>query len=89
MSSPVESSSTSGPGSKSDHTSTHSAFDSAQDASAFESWRSSLAQLTGLGMNEQERQLRQERLDQQKLEGDWSRCEQWKNTLMTSSESEE
>jgi hypothetical protein len=46
---------------------------STQPETAFEKWRSSLAQLTD------------ERLAQERLEGDWNQCEKWKTGLMKSS----
>jgi hypothetical protein len=70
-----------------DNSSTPGAGPSTQSDSAFERWRSSLAQLTGLGLNPREIKLREERLAQEKLEGDWNQCEKWKTGLMKSSES--
>lgn len=58
---------------------------SSQPDSAFETWRSSLAQLTGLGLNPSEVKQRDERLAQERLEGDWNQCEKWKTGLMKTS----
>jgi inner membrane protease ATP23 len=58
---------------------------STQPETAFEKWRSSLAQLTGLGLNPVEAKQRDERLAQERLEGDWNQCEKWKTGLMKSS----
>lgn len=69
-----------------ENTSTPGAGPSTQPDSAFEKWRSSLSQLTGLGLNPAEVKLRDERLAQERLEGDWNQCEKWKNGLMKSSE---
>ena len=60
---------------------------SSQPDTAFEKWRSSLAQLTGLGLNPVQAKERDERLAQERLEGDWNQCEKWKNGLMKTSES--
>ncbi|KAG7527259.1 hypothetical protein FFLO_07111 [Filobasidium floriforme] len=64
---------------------TPAAGPSTQPETAFEKWRSSLAQLTGLGLNPVEAKHRDERLAQERLEGDWNQCEKWKTGLMKSS----
>ncbi|GHJ84419.1 hypothetical protein NliqN6_0821 [Naganishia liquefaciens] len=57
------------------------------EASAFESWRSSLSQLTGLGLTPEETAARDARLKAEKEAGDWTHCEKWKNSLMNRSPS--
>lgn len=52
---------------------------------AFEQWRKSMAQFTGLGLSDSEQAERQRRLELQTLEKDWDRCEGWKKELMTTS----
>lgn len=54
---------------------------------AFERWRQSLSNMTGLGMaaSPAEGEARQVEVDRAAMERDWSRCERWKNKLMTGS----
>ena len=68
-----------------DSSTTPVAGPSTQPETAFEKWRSSLTQLTGLGLNPVEAKQRDERLAQERLEGDWNQCEKWKTGLMKSS----
>jgi inner membrane protease ATP23 len=58
---------------------------SSQPDSAFERWRSGLAQLTGLGLSPEEVKVRDQRLAHERMETDWNRCESWKNGLMKTS----
>ena len=60
---------------------------SEESPAGFERWRSSLAQFTGLGLSDNEKAARDERLAQKKLEKDWDQCEKWKRQLMERSES--
>ncbi|KAJ9120693.1 hypothetical protein QFC22_002624 [Naganishia vaughanmartiniae] len=53
--------------------------------SAFESWRTSLSQLTGLGLTPDEKLARDARIAAEREAGDWTQCEKWKNSLMTRS----
>lgn len=66
-------------------TPTASATSDPREASAFESWRSSLSQLTGLGLTPEEAVAREARLKAEREAGDWTHCEKWKNSLMTRS----
>lgn len=52
---------------------------------AFERWRASLSEFTGLGLNEEEKADRERRKEEGNLERDWDRCEKWKSDLMTRS----
>ncbi|CAK9784173.1 unnamed protein product [Cutaneotrichosporon oleaginosum] len=51
----------------------------------FESWRRSLAHLTGLGLSDDERLLRDKEEERRRLEKDWDKCERWKKEMMTRS----
>lgn len=53
---------------------------------AFERWRKSLADFTGMGLTAEERADRDARAEQGKLAKDWDRCEKMKQDLMVSSE---
>lgn len=66
-------------------TASTSSTTSPADLSAFESWRSSLAQMTGLGLTADEQAARAERLDRDRLDADWKKCEKWKANLMRTS----
>ncbi|KAL1406323.1 Mitochondrial inner membrane protease atp23 [Vanrija albida] len=52
---------------------------------AFDKWRKSLAEFTGLGLSPEERADRDARMEQGKLAKDWDRCEKMKQDLMVSS----
>lgn len=52
------------------------------ESSQFDRWRASLSELTGLGLNEQEKAERDERIAQKRLEGEWEHCEKTKRELM-------
>jgi inner membrane protease ATP23 len=51
----------------------------------FESWRQSLANLTGLGLDDEQRAARNAESERQRLEKQWDRCERIKADIMTSS----
>ncbi len=53
-----------------------------EPAAAFERWRTSLTQWTGLGLTEDELAERAKRQGEVKLEKDWNRCEKWKAQLL-------
>lgn len=55
--------------------------------SGFESWRTSLAQFTGLGLSEEQQAERARRGENDKLAKDWDRCEKWKKDLLERSTS--
>ncbi|CAE6440319.1 unnamed protein product [Rhizoctonia solani] len=60
-------------------------FRSASEASAFERWRASLVNLTGLGLSDEDK-LKRDKLKGLELEeAQWRRCEAWKNDLMKNS----
>ena len=54
--------------------------------SGFESWRTSLAQFTGLGLTDEQRAEREVQKENGTLAKDWDRCEKWKRSLIESSE---
>ncbi|CAE6444420.1 unnamed protein product [Rhizoctonia solani] len=60
-------------------------FRSASEASAFERWRASLVQFTGLGLSEEEQSKRDQVKGLEREEAQWRRCEAWKNDLMKNS----
>ncbi|CAE6448978.1 unnamed protein product [Rhizoctonia solani] len=60
-------------------------FRSTSEASAFERWRASLAQFTGLGLSEEEQSKRDKLKGLEREEAQWRRCEAWKNDLMKNS----
>ena len=55
--------------------------------SGFESWRTSLAQFTGLGLTDEQRAERELAKENGTLAKDWDRCEKWKKDLIERSES--
>jgi inner membrane protease ATP23 len=57
----------------------------AEIPSGFNRWRSSLAQFTGLGLSDEEKQIREEAKANDTLVKDWDRCEKYKRELMTDS----
>jgi inner membrane protease ATP23 len=54
-------------------------------STAFDRWRSSLGQITGLGLSEAEKEAREERKNTEKMSTDWEQCEKWKKELMEQS----
>ncbi|WWC63304.1 mitochondrial inner membrane protease ATP23 [Kwoniella dejecticola CBS 10117] len=55
------------------------------DSLAFERWRMSLSNFTGLGLTPEQKIQREEEKERSVLERDWNKCEKWKRTLMTNS----
>lgn len=55
--------------------------------SGFESWRTSLAQFTGLGLTDDQRAEREVAKENGTLAKDWDRCEKWKKDLLERSQS--
>ena len=53
---------------------------------AFNAWRRSLAQLTGMGLTEEERASTAQALSQEKLKRECKRCESWRDTVIAESE---
>lgn len=55
--------------------------------SGFMKWRSGLAQFTGLGLSDEEKQAREEMKANDTLAKDWDRCEKYKRDLLKDSTS--
>lgn len=55
------------------------------DLSAFNAWRRSLAQLTGLGLNDEEKRQRQEEMLKSNADRDCRRCEKWRDEAIATS----
>lgn len=64
-----------------------SALTPAEVPAGFMRWRSGLAQFTGLGLSDEEKQVREEQKANNTLVKDWDRCEKYKKELMTNSRS--
>ncbi|KAF8704285.1 Has a dual role in the assembly of mitochondrial ATPase, partial [Rhizoctonia solani] len=60
-------------------------FRSTSEASAFERWRASLVNFTGLGLSDEDKMKRDELKGLEREEAQWRRCETWKNDLMKNS----
>ncbi|WRT68406.1 mitochondrial inner membrane protease ATP23 [Kwoniella shivajii] len=56
-----------------------------EPTTAFEKWRISLSEFTGLGLTEDQKAHRDSLREQGKLEKDWDKCEGFKTDLMTNS----
>lgn len=57
-------------------------------STAFSRWRDSVADLTGLGLSDnQKSEAAKAEAERQKMANDWDRCEEWKQKLMTQSKS--
>ncbi|CEL54383.1 Mitochondrial inner membrane protease ATP23 OS=Cryptococcus neoformans var, neoformans serotype D (strain JEC21 / ATCC MYA-565) GN=ATP23 PE=3 SV=1 [Rhizoctonia solani AG-1 IB] len=60
-------------------------FRSSSEASAFERWRASLVNFTGLGLSDEDKVKREQLKGLELEEAQWRRCESWKNDLMKNS----
>lgn len=50
--------------------------------SGFESWRTSLAMFTGMGLTDEQRAERERAKENDTLARDWDRCEKWKKDML-------
>jgi inner membrane protease ATP23 len=76
------------PAVSSSSSSTSGSLPAEESSAAFDRWRSSLSQFTGLGLTDDEKVERDRLKENGVLERDWDRCEKWKKDLMTNSELE-